>query len=244
GGCRGDMHINAGALDPDSNQMWIGSRQGIFIFTPVQTPQIIRTYTANPDDPYSLSGDLILHIFIDSKHRIWVGTREGINLYDRLHNRFVNHKTNSTFSDLPVLDIGENPAGQVWVSLRYKEQRLIVFDEESGDFICPPEFISYAKGEFKFTFGPENDLWICSRGVGAFHYDETLRELRFFDPQYSALHGYKNLYGLQTVTDRYGNIWMTGTYVLKRPSTGKDLAYFSAPDAPVVSVFTYRDRKI
>ena len=71
-----------------------------------------------PDDPHSLSHNRVRAVFEDSTGRLWVGTQNGLDLYDRERNQFVHYRHNA--SDLyslgsnAVWSIYEDRTGVLW----------------------------------------------------------------------------------------------------------------------------------
>ena len=79
----------------------------------------IDFYIHNPNDPHSLSSDLVLSIYEDSKGMLWVGTSEGLNRLDQNTGQFTRYRhhpgrSHSLSSDI-VFSIYEDREGTLWV---------------------------------------------------------------------------------------------------------------------------------
>ncbi len=68
------------------------------------------------DDPSSLSSNFVFSIFEDSKHRIWIGTREKLNLFDSKSNKFLHFGVKEGFANESIYDIQEDKGGFLWLS--------------------------------------------------------------------------------------------------------------------------------
>jgi two-component sensor histidine kinase len=137
------------------------------------------------------------------------------------------------------MDILEDDKGQIWMTTRFIQESVLTFDEITQTFIPALTDRDPYFGEFNFTFDQNDDLWIASRGVGAYFFDMPSGKQTFFDPASYKIHGYRNINGLNTITDRFGNVWIAGNNLLKRPATGKSFASISSDENTVNSVYAY-----
>ena len=62
----------------------------------------------------SLASNLVHTIFQDDKQRIWLGTEEGLSLWDA-QNKFINFSEKNGISNNKVLSILQDPSGLMWV---------------------------------------------------------------------------------------------------------------------------------
>lgn len=240
GVCMQKISVKDIVSDGDSI-MWVGSTQGLFQFTINKKPQALRLFRNDPLDPASLGDNSIIRTFIDSRGRLWIGTNQGINLYDRSSTRFINHQLNKSFPASQTIDIAEDRSGTIWLSTRFIDESLMVYDELTGNFVPVPEYRDRKLGELRITFDHDNDLWISSRGGGAYHVDATTGVRVFFGPKPETTEGYPNLTSLQPLTDKYGNVWMTGTQLIKWPATGKPVKNLRTGAKQVISLYANED---
>lgn len=77
----------------------------------------ITIYVNDPDDTASVSDNAIWTIFSDSKKRIWIGTSEGIDLFDPDRETFTNYS--ERFGAELIVSIFEDRFGTLWM---YSEQ--------------------------------------------------------------------------------------------------------------------------
>ncbi len=55
----------------------------------------IKRYTHNPQNPYSISSDIVQKVFLDKFGNLWFGTGSGIDLYEKETDRFYNLSSDS-----------------------------------------------------------------------------------------------------------------------------------------------------
>jgi len=77
------------------------------------------TYKHEISDSTSLSSSLVICSILDSKNRLWVGTQDGLNLYDRDLDGFVRipfqPRKNQGMSNIQVTSILEDPTGAILI---------------------------------------------------------------------------------------------------------------------------------
>lgn len=238
--CILDLSVNAFAPDQDGT-MWVGTESGLFHFSTDANPTMLSAYWQTRDTG-SLKSSYIHQVFIDSRQRLWVGTAGGIHCFDRDQKTFVHYPLPLVYFSEQILDIGEDRHHNIWLSPRFTEHRLYVYDEHAKQFYPAADFQELKYGEFRFAFDHDNDLWIVSRGGGAFHVDAVTRHRTYFDPKHSKYHGYRNIYGLTNMVDRYGNVWITGGSLMQWPATHKVIRYCDTDHNPVISVYADSSR--
>jgi len=132
---------NAHALSICGNELWIGTyTSGIFVLN--TETGAIRQYTQS-EDPHSLDNTSCYALYTDKQGRVWAGTMDGLNLYDRSQNHFERlGKTNAM-----VIDIDEDWQGNLWFSTegnglwRYdpKTKHLKQYQHDESDNTSLPE---------------------------------------------------------------------------------------------------------
>lgn len=78
-----------------------------------------KNYTNDPDDPHSLPGNTVKSIFIDSMKNIWIGTTQGLALFNMAKEEFTvfhhdPHNPHSLISD-QINDINQDKEGKIWI---------------------------------------------------------------------------------------------------------------------------------
>jgi len=116
--------------------MWFGGSTG---FLSRYDGYRITTYKNSPGDPYSLGHGSVRGLYVDDKGRLWVGTLDGIQLYDRPNDRFILYKPNwGKTSDgrrahISVFKIIDDGRGGLWLGTNDGLQHL---DPDTGQFLA------------------------------------------------------------------------------------------------------------
>ncbi|MCP3921585.1 MAG: response regulator [Desulfobacterales bacterium] len=97
----------------DSNgRFWIGTYgNGLIEFDP-DSGKVKKVYTNKPDDPNSISHSEVWVIFEDIRKRLWVGTGNGLNLFDNKTGKFTK------FHDGFVYSVFADQKGGLWFGSR------------------------------------------------------------------------------------------------------------------------------
>ena len=143
--------------------MWFGTNAGLTRYDGYE----FKTYSHNPNDPYSLAGNFVSVLFIDSNERMWVGTLGGgISRFDPVAERFIHYPHQAKDSGFKNISfIAEGPSGDMWVGSGAGLSRLNVDTSN---------YIRYARKRSQngydwietLKFDDLGRLWIGSRGGG------------------------------------------------------------------------------
>lgn len=120
-------------LPDENNQIWIGSQGGgLFVFD--KETKEFRQYKHNPNDTLSLSDNVVMSINIDKKGNKWIGTRNGLNLFQE-KNGTVTFKKWTLKDGLPnsfIYGILDDNEGNLWISTN---RGLSKFETQNNQFI-------------------------------------------------------------------------------------------------------------
>jgi ligand-binding sensor domain-containing protein len=98
----------------DRNEnLWIGSDIGITVFEKNNTTPVFYRHTSENN---SLATDNVISLLQDSKGRIWVGTAEGLNLFNEQTESFQAFTTSNGLPDNIILNILEDNHQTLWIS--------------------------------------------------------------------------------------------------------------------------------
>ncbi len=111
------MYLDTGA--PDAAEiLWLGTYGGLNRFD--MATEEFRTYRNKADDISSLSNDVVVSIFRDSKKRLWIGTLQGLNLFSEESGTFTRYIHDPLDpASLPgnsVRAILEDRDGNLWIA--------------------------------------------------------------------------------------------------------------------------------
>jgi signal transduction histidine kinase/ligand-binding sensor domain-containing protein/DNA-binding response OmpR family regulator len=100
--------------------LWLGTRgAGIVEFSINEQSEIIKLnciYRRNSNNKSTLSSNFINCIYKDKQGKIWVGTEDGLNLWDAQKRQFIIFNTENGLPDECIQSIQEDNIGNFWVS--------------------------------------------------------------------------------------------------------------------------------
>ncbi|MCB0211424.1 MAG: response regulator [Anaerolineae bacterium] len=166
------------ALVDSQDTLWIGTwGGGLNQLTADErekaVPQFVR-YQHQPENPHSLSHNILGDIFEDSQGILWVGTMgNGLNQYDRQHKTFQRYVHDSadpySLSGNNVISIFEDAQGLLWVGIEGGgvnkfNRNTLAFGHHRQD-PTDPNTVSDAP-VLAFTKDAQGGLWIGTNGGG------------------------------------------------------------------------------
>ena len=104
------------ALNTDKyGNLWIGTyKNGVYRYDP-----LTKSFN-HLDDSFGLSHPEVLEIFKDNAQNIWVGTGDGVNLWDESNKQFISFKSEHNNKDsllgTIVQDIHQSKDGEIWIA--------------------------------------------------------------------------------------------------------------------------------
>ena len=164
--------------EDDTGVLWVGTYGGGLNKYNRQQDQFTY-YRNNPDDPNSLSGDLVSSIYADAKGLIWIGTRwQGLNKLYSISGRFEHYRYDPADADSlssdEVYSILGDASGEIWVGTDRALDRL---NPTTGKFV---HYRPSSKDDMSVSGLPiyalyqdqEGRLWVgTSRGLDQFEPD-------------------------------------------------------------------------
>jgi len=154
--------------------IWIGTEGGgLDRFDPAK--EVFRHYRNDPDDPDSLCSDRIYSLYQDSLCRLWVGTYEGLCLYDEKNDRFIRythdpanpHSLGNNF----VLCIFEDSADNLWFGTVDGLHKYNPEKEEFLRYTCQPGNSNSLCDNRIYTINEIRDQVLCigtEKGISLF----------------------------------------------------------------------------
>lgn len=102
------------AICDNRENIWIGSIAGVSILS--ENKPLVKHITANAEEGYNLSNDLVRAIFFDSKGFIWFGTTDGLNKLNPRDSTIKKYFTKDGLPNNVITDIREDGHDNLWVS--------------------------------------------------------------------------------------------------------------------------------
>lgn len=97
-----------------SGNLWIGTAGGIEVMNIASGK--ITGYVHRDRDSNSLSNDNVISLLPDSRGWVWVGTREGLNLFDTVHKTFRLFTRQDGLPDNTILTMLEDHDHNLWIA--------------------------------------------------------------------------------------------------------------------------------
>jgi PAS domain S-box-containing protein len=88
--------------------------EGLARFDPKTTQ--FSYYRNDKDDPETVSDNLQVTLFVDSKNRMWIGTENGLNLFDRKTGKCIRFTRQEGFPFDAIHSMGEDRANHLWLA--------------------------------------------------------------------------------------------------------------------------------
>ncbi len=162
--------------------MWFGTEDGLNKYNGYD----FTTYQLDPNNPFSISSNIIRDVHEDRSGILWIATNGGgLNRFDRSTEQFVRYQNdpndpNSISSDY-VWSIYEDDSGTLWIGTDGGGLNKLV---RNNDDEIPPKFIHYKHEPnnphsishdriLKITGDRSGKLWIGTRNGGLNRFDPT-----------------------------------------------------------------------
>jgi signal transduction histidine kinase/ligand-binding sensor domain-containing protein/DNA-binding response OmpR family regulator len=102
------------AICDNRGNIWIGSVVGVSVLS--ENTPLVKHFTANAEEGYDLSNDLVRAIFFDSKGFIWFGTTDGLDKLNPRNNAIKRYSTKDGLPNNVITDIREDGHYNLWIS--------------------------------------------------------------------------------------------------------------------------------
>lgn len=160
-------------FEDNNNNIWIGtSGVGLYIYD--KSRDSLYSYMPNEKDPTTISSNFITSIISDKKGRIWVGTRNGLDLFDVKSNVYelknYNYSLTNDLREVYIRDLCIGKDGNLWVGT-YGKGLYQVKDQDEGWHIDNYQ-ISNEKGSLNnndilsLICDKKGNLWIGTENGG------------------------------------------------------------------------------
>ncbi len=144
--------------------LWFATYEGLIRWDGA----LFKRFFHSQSDSTSLSGNIVYKILEDHKGRLWVGTIDGLNLFDRAHERFVRCDIGKKTTRIPVNDMLVDSQHQLWLGTSYG---LCRYDYDQGTakwFVNDPKDQNTLSHDviFRMAVDQNDNLWIATFGGG------------------------------------------------------------------------------
>jgi signal transduction histidine kinase/ligand-binding sensor domain-containing protein/DNA-binding response OmpR family regulator len=153
----------------------------------------MKVFRSDPDDSLSLDNRIINFVYEDKSGSLWVGSRTGLNLFDRKLESFKQYRGLNSLRTM-----SEDIAGNLWTA---SDQIIYLFDKRKDTF-----------RSFSFPDTTVRIYALKSKSTDSSFYLGTSEGLYTFEPNSSAFKKYSNVIGVGAIYSIYetsdGTIWL------------------------------------
>ena len=175
---KGSSSIVTSIAEAKGHQLWVGTKTlGLCLFDP--EGETYKYFKHDPSDESSVGDDHIFSLLMDSKNRLWIGTRsKGISrLVDQEKGLFTHIKADPanphSLSSNIIRTISEGKKGQIWVGTKLGLNQLTEGEQAKAN----PKFIHHTRNEYNenslsqnsiysFFSDYRNNFWVGTWGGG------------------------------------------------------------------------------
>jgi len=192
--------------------IWIGTSNGLNRYDGYH----FKTFLNDPDDPGSISHNVITGICEDKKDNLWLATYGGgISRFNRRTNSFRNFRSiwgkEDNNSSKIVNHISSDSKNRLWIAT--KENGLFLFDPESFHVrnlgSKPKKEPSLEKENIMSTFEDSSgNIWIATWGKGLYRYVESDQNIKPVSSDVKGTDKNHYLYIHSILEDPEKNLWL------------------------------------
>ena len=173
--------------------------------------------TLNIDD--GLSQNQVLCSYEDSKGLLWIGTQDGLNLYDGYKFKVFRHEPGNTNSllDYAVNTVCETDTGIFWIGTRAGLSKYDLRSDKFIHYIHNPDSSNSLVDNYVWDIlkDSEGNLWIGTRN-GLSHFNLLTKTFTNYKHDPSTFNSISHNFILSIVEDENKNIWIGGRGGLDR----------------------------
>lgn len=147
----------------------------------------INQYKNNPNDKSSLSSNIVMKLYDDSKGHLWAGTNGGLNILDKNTGKFTVFKNDpnnpNSLSNNYITSIYQDNQGLVWIGTL--AGGVNIYDRNNNNFIV---FKNNPKNEKSLTSNKvssiyedsKGSIWMGTGAGGLTNFNKTTGEFHHF----------------------------------------------------------------
>lgn len=196
-------YYNVHGLLAKGNELWVGTFEHGLDVLDVRTGKVIRHYTTGPEG--SLVSNFIITILQAKDGSIYIGTRNGLQKYDAVQDKFV------LVTEVPpnfIYALCEDHNGTIWAGTT--DNGIFYFNEhtkEKGNLKYDPHNKKSLSTNFIISIyeDSKNNLWIGTEGGGLCKYNSVNKTFK----RYNAKNGFPSTTALNMLEDDQHMLWIT-----------------------------------
>ena len=206
--------------------LWVGTEDGLNRLE-VATDKFYPHRT-DPDDPHSLSSNVITALYADHAGVLWIATERGLNTFDPYRRKFALYQAGTggakgaAGASITALAVGTG--GEVWAGTQGGGLHRMRLDGPGSGQVRPYAFAGAETNVatnhvYSLCADRNGTLWVGTNGEGIYRFrpgdlqagDKTIRRYVQYRQNYENTHGLTDNYVLTLYQDRRGTVW-AGTW--------------------------------
>lgn len=239
-------NVMAGLFKDDKGIIWAGNwGQGLNLVNP-ETNEVEHFSSQHSGNNF-LPNDFVHAIFKDSEKNVWLGTRNGIFIFDEAQKRFVQwteflkRPNYPTFENTRIYHIIHDKNNNVWIAssnglykINVKDASVEVFHTDAE-----PEQRLSANLIYSLLEDSEGLIWIASiNGLGM--YNPSTREIKHFTQENNGL---SSDFLISLCEDVNGKIWIGSNAYINIFDKNKDEFSYLGKEHGLPSNYIYEIQK-
>ena len=224
-------NVIASLYKDDDGTLWVGNwGQGLNLIN--RNTGEVEHFSTQLTGNHHLSNDFIHVIFKDSEHRIWLGTRNGILIYDQPGNKFVpwqeyfKNPSLPTFNQLRIYMIIQDRSSNYWIGTQNGLYKINLEKSSVEVFQKELDLNHQLSSNLIYCLLEDSDglIWIATVS-GLDVYNPVTRHIKHFRKEEKGL---SDDFVISLCEDRNGRIWIgTSTYVNVYNKKDSTFTYYS-----------------
>ena len=237
---RPDENNIQSVLEDKNGSVWVNTLKGLYLVKP-QTVSGTKALSISLEGlrdqkaGHTLYNLLVSTVYQDRSGRVWLGTSNGLRLFDARKNRFVSYPSQSS-----ITSISEDTSGKLWVG-GYKagnDREIALFDPNSGQYkyyLYNPRDTSGFTGINDLLFSRSGDVFIATKTTGMISFNPETKKIIYYTPHKGSPGEINDRNVYDIYEDKNGIIWAgTNKGGLNRfdPSTKRFSSYTTVDGLP------------
>lgn len=218
--------------------LWIGTESsGVFWYK--RSTGACINFQHNNKDSESILSDFVKDIFVNNANEIWIGTRNGLSIFDKKTQKFSNYEHQSdvkgSLSNNTIWKIMKDRSGSIWIATY--AGGLNIYSAINKNFETISERIGTAMGLNKPVINAlegdaDGGIWAGTSGGGLNYINLKKGTSRYYSVQDPASRKTSNIVKALVKDTKNGTLWVATLDGLAKfdPNTAK-VSYVTLPTA-------------
>lgn len=155
--------------------LWLATNSGLVRWDGYS----LKTYTHEDGDSGSINDNIVYTIYEDTRKRLWIGTIDGLNFYNRETDDFTKCPLMPQTSRVPVNDIIEDKKGKLWLATSFG---LCNYDAQQSQAHWIGNSKQGGNVLFAISVDSNNNIWAGTYNSGVARYDQLNHRFSWFTP--------------------------------------------------------------